>query len=414
VVPQFSGTPGGTVTLTSGSGTLCTVTLTAGTGTCSPSAAGLTPATYVVDASYPGDTNFTPSSANTTLTVTKASPGLSVTSSANPSFPGRPVTFTATVATGSGLAGPGGTVTFSEGGTTLCAAVPVHAGGASCTATLPNTPTQTITATYSGDGNFTGATATFVQHVLHGYWLVARDGGVFAFGAAAFYGSMGGKPLNRPVVGIAGTADGGGYWLVAADGGLFAFGDAGFYGSTGSQVLNSPVVGMQPTPDGRGYWLVAADGGIFAFGDAGFYGSTGSLRLNAPVVGMVATADGKGYFLVASDGGVFAFGDAKFEGTGGFSSSSPVVGLAATPTGAGYWLATANGGVYNFGDAASYGSMANAPLKQPIVGIGATTDGGGYWLVASDGGVFAFGDAIFDGSTGSLVLNSPMVSLADI
>jgi len=416
VEPEFSGTPTGTVTLTSGSVPLCAVTLVSGTGTgtCSPPEAGLLPGTYVVDAPYPGDANFTASSGSTSLTVTRAPVSLSLASSADPSFPGRPVRFTATVATGSGLAGPTGTVTFSEGGTTLCAAVAVHSGIAACTTTLPVTPAQTITATYSGDGNYAGATATTVQHVLHGYWLVARDGGVFAFGAAAFYGSMGGKSLNRPVVGIAGTADGGGYWLVAADGGLFAFGDAGFYGSTGSQKLNSPVVGMQPTPDGRGYWLVAADGGIFAFGDAGFYGSTGALKLNAPVVGMVATADGKGYFLVASDGGVFAFGDARFEGTGGFSSPSPVVGLAATPTGAGYWLATANGGVYSFGDATAHGSMANTPLKQPIVGIGATSDGDGYWLVASDGGVFAFGNAIFDGSTGSLVLNSPMVSLADI
>jgi hypothetical protein len=35
-----------------------------------------------------------------------------------------------------------------------------------------------------------------------GYWLVASDGGVFAFNTA-FLGSMGGIPLNQPVVGIA-------------------------------------------------------------------------------------------------------------------------------------------------------------------------------------------------------------------
>jgi hypothetical protein len=408
-------TPSGKVTVSDGTqGCLASLSGSGGVTKGSCSITEDTAGTYSFTASYPGDVHFAASSTRTTVTVTKAPAALSVTSSADPSFPGRPVTFTATVATGVGLPAPGGTVTFVDGATTLCAAVAVDSGGASCTATLPITPTQTITGTYSGDGNYTGATATDVQHVLHGYWLVARDGGVFAFGAAAFYGSMGGKPLNEPVVGIAGTGDGGGYWLVAADGGIFAFGDAGFYGSTGSLKLNSPVVGMQPTPDGRGYWLVAADGGIFAFGDAGFYGSTGSLQLNAPVVGMVATSDGGGYFLVASDGGVFAFGDARFEGTGGFSSSSPVVGLAATPSGAGYWEATADGGVFAFGDAQSYGSVASVPLTQPIVGIGATSDGGGYWLVASDGGVFALGDAVFDGSTGNLVLNSPMVSLADI
>ena len=67
---------------------------------------------------------------------------------------------------------------------------------------------------------------------------------------------------------------GGGYWLVAPDGGVFAFGSAGFYGSTGNLVLNQPIVGDdRPAPTGRGYWMVAADGGVFAFGDARFYGS---------------------------------------------------------------------------------------------------------------------------------------------
>ena len=79
--------------------------------------------------------------------------------------------------------------------------------------------------------------------------------------------------LNKPVVGMAATPDGGGYWLVAADGGVFSFGDARFWGSTGHIVLNKPVVGIAATPDGGGYWLVAADGGVFSFGDATFYGT---------------------------------------------------------------------------------------------------------------------------------------------
>jgi hypothetical protein len=65
----------------------------------------------------------------------------------------------------------------------------------------------------------------------HGYWLSSSDGGIFAFGDAGFHGSMGGQPLNQPVVGMAATPDGGGYWEVASDGGLFSFGDAAFYGS---------------------------------------------------------------------------------------------------------------------------------------------------------------------------------------
>jgi hypothetical protein len=35
-----------------------------------------------------------------------------------------------------------------------------------------------------------------------GYWLVASDGGIFTFGHATFFGSMGGQPLNQPIVGM--------------------------------------------------------------------------------------------------------------------------------------------------------------------------------------------------------------------
>ena len=60
-----------------------------------------------------------------------------------------------------------------------------------------------------------------------------------------------------------------GYWLAAADGGVFAFGDAAFLGSTGALVLNSPMVGIASTPTARGYWLADADGAMVPFGDAG-------------------------------------------------------------------------------------------------------------------------------------------------
>ena len=84
-------------------------------------------------------------------------------------------------------------------------------------------------------------------------------------GDAPFYGSTGGQRLNQPVVGMAATPDGKGYWLIARDGGIFSFGDAGFYGSMGGQHLNQPIVGMAGTKDGNGYWMVASDGGIFEF-----------------------------------------------------------------------------------------------------------------------------------------------------
>jgi hypothetical protein len=246
-----------------------------------------------------------------------------------------------------------------------------------------------------------------------GYWEVASDGGVFAFGSAGFYGSAGSLPLTRPVVGIASTPDRRGYWEVASDGGIFAYGDAAFFGSTGAEHLRAPVVGMAATPDGHGYWLVASDGGVFAFGDARFAGSTGGLTLQAPVVGMAAGSDDGGYRLVASDGGVFAFGTAAFAGSaGGLRLARPVVGMAATPDGHGYWLVASDGGVFSYGSAGFHGSTGGLSLVRPVVSVAASSTGAGYWLAASDGGIFAFGDAGFEGSTGGLVLRAPVVGMA--
>jgi len=224
-----------------------------------------------------------------------------------------------------------------------------------------------------------------------GYWLVGADGGVFAFGDAMFYGSLGATRLNGPVVAITATPDGKGYWLAALDGGVFAFGDAAFYGSMGASRLDHPVVGMAATHDGAGYWLVAADGGVFAFGDAAFYGSMGATHLAAGVVGMVATADGKGYWMVGGDGGVFNFGDAGFYGSmADKPPANSIAAMAATPDGAGYWMVGNDGTVYTFGDAPALGSSATTTPVSPVSSIVPTSDGQGYWLLEPDDWSYSF------------------------
>jgi hypothetical protein len=188
---------------------------------------------------------------------------------------------------------------------------------------------------------------------------------------------------------------------VASDGGVFAFGDAQFHGSSGTIHLNRPIVGMQSTPDGGGYWTVASDGGVFAFGDAQFRGSATGMSPSSPIVGMASTADGLGYWEVAANGAVYAFGDARY--AGGAPSGQSVVAIAAN--GPGYRLTMADGGIDTFGDAPFYGSTGGQRLNKPVIGISAIS--GGYVTVASDGGIFTFGNAGFYGSLGGSTVYSP-------
>ncbi|MFZ4516633.1 MAG: FG-GAP repeat domain-containing protein, partial [Acidimicrobiia bacterium] len=65
----------------------------------------------------------------------------------------------------------------------------------------------------------------------------------------------GGNPLppgycraNSNPSGTSNTNSANGYWMVARDGGIFTFGGSTFHGSTGAMRLNQPVVGMAPTP----------------------------------------------------------------------------------------------------------------------------------------------------------------------
>ncbi|MGA8725167.1 MAG: CHAP domain-containing protein, partial [Acidimicrobiales bacterium] len=240
-----------------------------------------------------------------------------------------------------------------------------------------------------------------------GYWLAGADGGVYAEGDAAFYGSLGSLHLQGPIVGIAATPDGKGYWLAALDGGVFALGDARFYGSMGGTPLNQPIVGMASTPDGQGYWLVASDGGIFAFGDARFDGSMGATPLNAPVTGMAPTANGNGYWLVASDGGIFAFGNAPFFGSmGGRPLNDPVNGMVASPGDGGYLMVATDGGIFGFGSIPYYGSLGagyggDSGDVPPVAGIALTPGGRGYWLLEPDG--WSYGFSASPGLTGSIV-----------
>jgi hypothetical protein len=261
-----------------------------------------------------------------------------------------------------------------------------------------------------------------VYPARRGYWLVGSDGGIFSFGSAGFYGSMGGTRLQRPVVGITPTASRHGYWLVASDGGIFSFGDSTFYGSIPglglhpaashlAPSLNAPIVGMVPTSTGHGYFMVASDGGVFAFGDARFEGSCPGIGgCSGSAVAVMPDHSGNGYWLVTNTGAIYNFGDAPSYGSPP-PEVVPVTSAAATPDGRGYWVLYANGVVASFGDAPADGNPAGYVNGfNPASAVFPTADGQGYWIAAARGDVFSYGDAPFMGSMSAAGLNGSIIA----
>jgi hypothetical protein len=213
-----------------------------------------------------------------------------------------------------------------------------------------------------------------------GYWLVASDGGIFAFGDAGYYGSIPGsglhpagsglpQSLNAPIVGMVPSADGGGYFMVASDGGVFAFGDARFEGSCpGIGGCRGAAVSVVPDATGNGYWVVTSTGGVYTFGDATSYGQPGQQSSN--MTSAAATANGGGYWILDGAGQVFPFGNAAALGgmpAGAAGGFNPASAIFATSDGGGYWVVTALGKVSPFGDAPGDGDMSGTHLNGPIV-----------------------------------------------
>jgi RHS repeat-associated protein len=250
-----------------------------------------------------------------------------------------------------------------------------------------------------------------------GYLLAAANGTVFAAGAATGDGSLSTTAAN-PVVGIAETADGLGYWEVARDGEVAAFGDASSFGDLPEiHVEVSNIVAIAPTTDGKGYWLIGADGGMFAFGNAKYHGSLPGLGIRVDdVVGMVAAPSGAGYLVIGADGGVFAFGATHFFGSlpGIGVRVDDIVGILPAPAGTGYILVGSDGGAFSFGHGAPFhGSLpGEGKTVDDIVGIALTPDANGYWMAGANGLVYPFGDAENFAVPSGVAENLPVVAIA--
>jgi hypothetical protein len=159
-VTSGAGTPTGTVTFFDGSTPIGT-TQTLSNGSASINISSLPTGSDTITAAYSGDSNFTNvTSGNFTQTINQSTSATALSSSSNPGVSGQTVTFTATVtAAGQGAGTPTGTVEFFDGSTQIGTTQTLSSGTASVSASALSLTGHTITAVYSGDGNFLTSTS---------------------------------------------------------------------------------------------------------------------------------------------------------------------------------------------------------------------------------------------------------------
>ncbi len=161
-----SGTPTGTVTFLDGTTVLGTGSLSGGVATYSTTA--LATGTHPITASYASDGNFASSTSSPlSQVISQDSASVTVQTTGSPSAYGASVTFTATVASGSSGGTPTGTVSFTDGTTSLGNPVTLVNGVGTLTTSALTTTTHTITATYSGDVNHDGGETGSVTQVVN-------------------------------------------------------------------------------------------------------------------------------------------------------------------------------------------------------------------------------------------------------
>ena len=159
--------PSGTITFTLDGASAGTSNVVAGSPSVATIAIPLVSAgSHNLQAIYSGDNNYiTSTSPSVAIAVAKGATVTTLVASPPALAPGVAETFTATIGPNNPVAGVtysfGGTVSFYDGGSTLLGQVTVSSNQAILSGvTLKNGVSHSITAVYSGDGNWVGSTST--------------------------------------------------------------------------------------------------------------------------------------------------------------------------------------------------------------------------------------------------------------
>jgi len=164
VTAPGGGTPTGNVSFFDGATPLSSVALSGSTATLNTTT--LSVGAHSITATYNGDGNYnaSPASPTFTHTVTKAATTTNLSQDIQPSVVGQTVTFTSHVlVTAPGAGTPSGTISVSNGTQNCSILLPAI----SCTIAFTSTGTHNVTATYTGDGNFSGSASAPLSHTTN-------------------------------------------------------------------------------------------------------------------------------------------------------------------------------------------------------------------------------------------------------
>lgn len=171
VTPAFQppGPWSGTVTFLDGSTRLGNVAVNAG-GQAQLNLPSLAEGSHSLTASFSDASgNFAPSTSSVLVeqvNESKKTSATTLTSSLNPSMPGQPVTFTATVSASGGNASSG-TVTFYDGGVAMGPSTAVSSKGSAVMSTASlSSGTHQITAAYSGNSTLSSSVSSPLSQVV--------------------------------------------------------------------------------------------------------------------------------------------------------------------------------------------------------------------------------------------------------
>ena len=256
-------TPGGatgTVTFYDGTTSLGTGTVSGGTATLN--VATLAVGTHAdMTAAYGGDGSYSGSTSPAySHVVNQASSTTSLTSAPNPSIFGQNVILTATVVPG----GATGTVTFYDGTTSLGTG-PVSGGTATLNVAVLTVGTHSgMTASYGGDGSYSGSTSTAHSHTVNQ-----------ASSTTSLTSAPNPSTFGQNVILTATVLPGGATGTVTFYDGATSLGIGTVSGGTATLNISTLTVGTHPS-------MTAAYNG-----DASYSGSTSVIYSHTVVAGIV-------------------------------------------------------------------------------------------------------------------------------